>query len=241
MLWLFAPYIDSDVYEIRGEDAVHISKSLRMKPGEELTVCTADGVEHLCKITDITHAEVTVEVISSKPCEQEPSVEVTLYQALTKNDKMDFIIQKAVELGVSRIVPFVSSRCISRPDSKSADKKSERWNKIARQAAMQSRRAKIPQVCEVIGFSQAAEQCKEYDSALIYYELGGEKTGAYIDRQTKQIAVFVGSEGGFEPDEVDTIVKNGGHIATLGKRILRAETAPLAALSVIMYMTGNLG
>lgn len=241
MLWLFAPYIDSDVYEIRGEDAVHISKSLRMKPGEELTVCTADGVEHLCKITDITHAEVAVEVISSKTSEQEPSVEVTLYQALTKNDKMDFIIQKAVELGVSRIVPFVSSRCISRPDSKSADKKSERWNKIARQAAMQSRRAKIPQVCEVIGFSQAAEQCKEYDSALIYYELGGEKTGTYIDSQTKQIAVFVGSEGGFEPDEVDTIVKNGGHIATLGKRILRAETAPLAALSVIMYMTGNLG
>lgn len=240
MLWLFAPAICSHEYQIMGEDAVHISKSLRMRAGEELTICTSDCMQHLCRITDITQRAVTVDVIASKPCEQEPTIEVTLYQALTKNDKMDLIIQKAVELGVHRIVPVISARCISRPDSKSAEKKSERWNKISRQAAMQSRRAIVPFVCDPCSFEEAARQCSLYDSALIYYELGGEKTGSYINNNTKRVAIFVGSEGGFEADEVDMIVKNGGHIATLGKRILRAETAPLAALSVIMYSTGNL-
>lgn len=240
MLWLFAPCIDGDNHTIIGEDALHITKSLRMKQGEELVICTDDGYEHLCEITSLSGTSVEVKRINSKYSEQEPTVKVTLYQALTKGDKMDMIIQKAVELGVSEIVPVVSSRCISRPDGKSSGKKIDRWNKIAKQAAMQSRRAIVPCVKEIISFSQAAVECGEYDSTLIYYEDGGCGTSRLIDKSVHNIAIFVGSEGGFEPEEVAMIQANGGKAATLGKRILRAETAPLAALSVIMLLTGNL-
>lgn len=241
MLWLFTSYIMGENFVINGEDANHISHSLRMKAGEQLMLCTDDGMEHLCEIKEITSDSVRVEVLSSKPCENEPSVKVTLYQALTKSDKMDTIIQKAIELGVYKIVPVISARCISRPDEKSMAKKLERWNKIAKQAAMQSRRGIIPKVENLIEFTECAEKCQEYDAAIVYYELGGESTSGIVQKEkTKNIAVFIGSEGGFEQSEVDLIIKSGGKAGTLGKRILRTETAPLAALSVIMYITGNM-
>lgn len=242
MLWLFAPCINDSKYTICGEDAKHISKSLRMRAGEKLTICTEDGTEHLCEITDITNDSVSVNVISSKPCENEPKVKVTLYQALTKSDKMDIIIQKAVELGVYKVVPMISARCVSRPDEKSLKNKVERWNKIAKQAAMQSRRGIIPEVDNVKSFVQAAADCKEYEAAVVYYELGGEPTADIIPNScTGSIAIYIGSEGGFEQDEVDLILQNGGRAGTLGKRILRTETAPLAALAIIMNITGNMG
>ena len=182
---------------------------------------------------------MTVDVISKKPCENEPDVFVTLYQALPKSDKMDFIVQKCVELGVSRIVPMLSARCVSRPDAKSLAKKRERWQKIALQAAMQSRRGIIPEVCPCVSFQNAAELTKENEQTIIFYEMGGAPVREIIGNKPKTIGMFIGSEGGFEQSEVDLIVKSGGSAATLGKRILRAETAPLAALSVIMYQTGN--
>ncbi len=241
MLWLFVPCINDNNYTIYGEDARHISKSLRMRAGEQLTICTEDGIEHLCEIVSITGESVSVKVIASKLCENEPNVKVTLYQALTKSDKMEVIIQKAVELGVYRIVPMLTARCVSRPDEKSMLKKAERWNKISKQAAMQSRRGIIPIVENVKSFAQAAEECKNYEASVIYYELGGEHTGSIIASNCNgSIAIYIGSEGGFEQDEVDLILQSGGRAGTLGNRILRTETAPLAALAIIMNITGNM-
>lgn len=240
MAWFFTDEnITKNTYALYGENARHISKSLRMKKGEDLTLVTPDGTQCECVISDITSDSTVVEITEKKPCENEPDVFVTLYQALPKSDKMDYIVQKCVELGISKIVPVVSARCISRPDEKSMNKKRERWQKIALQAAMQSRRGIIPEVSECITFSQAAEACKESEKSIIFYELGGEKVRDIIPEKPKSISMFIGSEGGFEQAEVDKVLEAGGKAATLGKRILRAETAPLATLSIIMYQTDN--
>lgn len=240
MAWFFTDEsISADSFVISGENAKHISKVLRMNKGETLTLVTPDRTECLCEISDINAENVIVKVLEKALCQNEPSVEVTLYQALPKGDKMDYIIQKCVELGVTKIVPVVSARCISRPDAKSLAKKQVRWQKIALQAAMQSRRGIVPQVCECVQFSKAAELSKENDKTIIFYEMGGGSVKNILTQTPKSIGIFIGSEGGFEQDEVDRIAADGGEAATLGRRILRCETAPLAALSIIMYQTGN--
>ena len=240
MAWFFSDTeINSNSYIIEGKDAEHISKSLRMKKGEEITLVTPKLIQHNCVIESTSQNQVVVNIRESKPCENEADVEVTLYQALPKGDKMELIIQKAVELGVSKIVPVISARCISRPDRKSLSKKQIRWQKIAKEAAQQSRRGIIPTVENTVTFKQACELAKGNDRNIIFYECGGESVKSLINRKEKTIGIFIGSEGGFEKGEVELITNNGGSAATLGKRILRAETAPLAALSIIMYETGN--
>lgn len=240
MAWFFTQYdIKDDKHIITGENAKHISKVLRMKIGEELTLVTPDNTQCTCEISNINSDSIIVDILSRKPCENEPDVFVTLYQALPKSDKMDYIIQKCVELGVSRIVPVISARCVSRPDNKSLKKKQERWQKIALQAGMQSRRGIIPQVCECVSFKEAVKLSEQNDKNIIFYEMGGESVRKILNEKVKSIGMFVGSEGGFEQSEVDSVIESGGTPATLGKRILRAETAPLAGLSIIMYETGN--
>lgn len=240
MAWFFTDEnINTDSYVLEGENARHISKSLRMKKGEELTLVTPDNTQCECVISEITSDFTVVGIKEKKPCENEPDVLVTLYQALPKGDKMDYIVQKCVELGISRIVPMISARCVSRPDEKSLKKKCERWQKIALQAAMQSRRGIIPQVCECVSFREAAKLADDSELKIIFYEMGGESVKKIIESKPKSIAMFIGSEGGFEPKEVEMITSASGRAATLGKRILRAETAPLAALSIIMYQTDN--
>lgn len=240
MAWFFTQQnITGDKYTLTGENARHISKVLRMRTGEELTLVTPDRIQCECKISSLDGGGVTVDIISQKPCENEPDVFVTLYQALPKGDKMDFIVQKCTELGISRIVPMISARCVSRPDKKSLAKKCERWQKIALQAAMQSRRGIIPEVCHCVSFADAAELTKHNEKTVFFYEMGGESVKNILTDKPKTIGMFIGSEGGFEQSEVDLVTGSGGCAATLGKRILRAETAPLAALSIIMYQTNN--
>ncbi len=239
MAWFFTEEnILTDNYVITGENAKHIEKSLRMKVGEELTLCTPDKTQCNCVITNIAPQQVYVDIKEKFPCENEPDVKITLYQALPKGDKMDYIVQKCVELGVSEIVPVISARCISRPDEKSLKKKITRWQKIALQAAMQSRRGIIPEVKDALTFKQAIQNA-DHDTNIIFYECGGDSIKTIIKDDVKSIGMFIGSEGGFEEQEVQAVLENGGKSATLGKRILRAETAPLAALSIIMYQTGN--
>jgi 16S rRNA (uracil1498-N3)-methyltransferase len=223
---------------ITGENAKHI-RVLRMKNGEELTLVTPNGIQHDCAVADVNQNGVEVDVKESYPCRNEPDVFVTLYQALPKGDKMDYIVQKCVELGVSRIVPVLTDRCVSRPDEKSLRKKRERWQKIALQAAMQSRRGMIPEVTDCLSLRQAAEETKQNDSTVFFYELGGASVKDILREKPKTIGMFIGSEGGFTEDEASLMQASGAHTATLGKRILRAETAPLAALSIIMYQTDN--
>lgn len=240
MVWFFTnEEISTDKYIIQGKDAEHISKSLRMKKGEKITLVTPDKIQHNCVIENTEPALVSVNVAETKDCENEPDVEITLYQALPKGDKMEYIVQKSVELGVTKIVPVISARCISRPDEQSLAKKQARWQKIAKEAAQQSRRGIVPVVENAVSFKNACELSKANDLNIIFYECGGERVKKLIKDKPHTIGIFIGSEGGFEKAEVDMVSKNGGGVATLGKRILRAETAPLAALSIIMYETEN--
>ena len=239
MDWFFVEDI-KDTHIITGEDAQHITKSLRMAVGEVITLCDKNKREHLCRIERISSEGVEVREISESECHGEASVQVTLFAALTKGDKMENVIQKSVELGVYKIVPVLTDRCISRPDSKAAEKKSQRYQKIAQQAAMQSRRAIIPEVTHISELKKIADSLDEFDRVILFYEGGGKPLRELILPEDKKIAIFTGPEGGFEEREVELLTDNGAETATLGKRILRAETAPLAALSAIMFHTGNL-
>lgn len=240
MAWFFSDIEPENFFTFDGEQARHISGSLRMKIGEELTICCGEYI-YPCTIESIDKTSVTVRVNGRQPCENEPKTAVTLFQAMPKGDKMDFIVQKAVELGVTRIVPFISSRCISRPDEKAIAKKTVRWQKIALQAAQQSRRGIIPTVEAAVSFDKAAEEAARLERSVVFYECGGESVSKIISPEVKETGMFIGSEGGFAPEEIEVLKSKGAGVATLGKRILRAETAPLAALSVIMFITGNLG
>ena len=241
MAWFFAnDDITTEYYTIIGEDAAHISRSLRMKVGESLTLCTPDGRRHECEITEVGRDDVTVRVLSSTVCEQEPDVRVSLYIALMKGDKIDDVVQKAVELGAAEITPFLSARCISRPDDKSMAKKVARWQKIADNAASQSRRGIIPKVNPCIALSEIPQAAADTDTAIVFYECGGERLRDIIPENCRSIAIITGAEGGFEQEEIDLLSGGGVKVATLGKRILRAQTAPVAALCAAMLLTGNL-
>lgn len=239
MDWFFTDHI-AETHLITGQDAVHITKSLRKSVGELLTLCDSRQVEHLCQIERITPEGVLVREVSAEECLHEPSVSVTLFAALTKGDKMESVIQKSVELGVHAIVPVLSARCISRPDAKAAEKKRLRYQKIAEQAAMQSRRAIIPQVAAFTDLKDAAKSLSAFDKAIMFYEGGGAPLRSVIPEDCRSLAVFTGPEGGFEETEVTLLSAAQAVTATLGPRILRAETAPLAALAAIMFHTGNL-
>lgn len=236
MPWFFVDEeINSKKFILSGENARHISRSLRMKAGERLTLLSPSKTQHDCEISAVTADSVEVSVRGSKPCENEPEAEVVLYQALPKGDKMELIVQKCVELGITKIVPVISARCVSRPDKKALEKKRLRWQKIAREAAQQSRRGIIPEIAVALSFKEAVEDCRDNGVNLLFYELGGKSIKTVLNNKPKKIGFFIGSEGGFEENEVETALNNGIETATLGKRILRAETAPIAALSIIMY------
>lgn len=239
MNWFFTENFKETAW-VTGEDAVHITRSLRMSVGELITLCDSNGIEHLCKIERICEDGVFVREISQEECQNEPSVSVTLFAALTKGDKFENMIQKAVELGVHTIIPVLTERCISRPDEKNAIKKQQRYQKIAFQAAMQSHRNIVPKIEAVCSIKQAAEKLTDFDTAILFYEGGGKPLTKVIIGGEKSIAVFTGPEGGFAESEVSLLTQNGAVCTTLGKRILRAETAPLAALSIIMFHTGNM-
>lgn len=229
--------VSGNVIHIMGADARHISYSLRMRIGDNITFCR-EGNEMLCRISSITETDVFCDIIETVPSDVEPSVKLTIYQALPKSDKMELIIQKMVELGAYRIVPFISKRCISRPDGKSAAKKHERWQRIAEEAAKQAGRGIIPEVAPIMDMSEALAECNT-DIKLICYENGGSSLSEAGITADKSISVMIGSEGGFERSEVEAAADKGFSPIWLGKRILRCETCPIAVTSVIMNLSGN--
>lgn len=236
----FIDYVPEEQTTIVGDDARHISRSLRMKPGERLVLCDSIGTDYNCEITRISDEGVVVRVLNFCKTVAEPTVKVTIYQGLPKADKMDGIVQKSVETGAVRVVPVLSGRCVSRPDEKSAAKKVARWQKIAEEAAKQSGRGVIPQVSPLMPFRVAVEEAAQNGSILLFYEGGGSSIAQLVNRESGNLAVFIGPEGGFEKSEVDFVLQNGGQIGTLGPRILRTETAPIAALAAIMLASGNM-
>ena len=227
-----------DTFTITGGDARHIALSLRMRVGDALTVCNGRGTDHFCRITALSPDSVTLAVESTAASESEPSVAVTLYQGLPKGDKLERIVQKAVELGVSRIVPVVTARSIAKESARDA-KKTARLQKIANEAAGQSGRGILPQVETPISFAAAAARMAT-EKTVVLYEGGGAPLRETLKDAPRALSLFVGPEGGIAPDEVETLLQNGAQAATLGPRILRCETAPIAALAAVMVLTGNM-
>ena len=223
---------------IAGADALHIAKALRMRPGEALTLCDGKGTDFDGVLETVTDRQVTVRISASRPSQAEPTLAVTLYQGLPKGDKMDWIIQKAVELGVTAVVPVATRRSVARLEGK-ADKKQERWQRIAAEAAGQCGRGMLPSVERPLSWSQALSRLSG-EPALVFYEGGGRPLRELVTPSTRRLSVFVGPEGGFDPEEIDAIRRQGGGVATLGPRILRCETAPLAALTLLMHLSGNM-
>ena len=236
----FTQTISAEGGIISGDDAKHISRVLRMKVGELLTACDTKGYDYDCLIESLSDREVSLRVLEVRPSQSEPDVRVSLYQAMPKGDKLELIIQKAVELGVDSITPVMTRRCVSKPDSKSMAKKLEPYNRIALEAAKQSGRGKVPQVCPMLDLPQALDEMAQTSCPILFYENATAPAKQVIDGAGKEIAVLIGSEGGFDESEVELAIQKGCQVLSLGKRILRCETAPLAALSIIMFETGNM-
>lgn len=225
---------------ITGDDARHIARVLRMKVGDPLTVCDTKGYDYECMIEALDDHQVQLKVLDVLPSQSEPTVKVHLYQAMPKADKLELIVQKAVELGVDAITPVMTRRCVSKPDQKSMAKKLERYNRIALEAAKQSGRGKVPQVLPMLELPAALAQMQQADCAILFYENATAPARQVIQQAGKEIAVLIGAEGGFDEEEVLQAQQAGCQVLSLGKRILRCETAPLAALSIIMFETGNM-
>ena len=225
---------------ITGNDVNHIKNVLRMKPGEEIAVSNGvDGKEYRCGITSIEEDRVVCELRFVKEDGMELPSRVYLFQGLPKADKMELIIQKAVELGVYEIIPVATKRCVVKLEDKKAGAKIARWQGIAEAAAKQSKRRIVPLVNNVMSFKEAVAKAASMDVKLIPYELaeGMAHTKSLINelKPGQDIAVFIGPEGGFEEAEIDLALSAGIEPVTLGKRILRTETAGFTVMAWIMY------
>ena len=229
-----------DFLVLTGENAQH-AKVLRLKQGEEVLVCDGQGTECLCAVSDVSPGQISLVVKSRQESANEAAVKVSVYMAFPKADKLEHVIQKATELGAYEIVAFPSARCISKPDEKSLKKKLERWQKIAASAAEQSGRGRIPEVLTLPSYQAALERAAKADKALLFYENEQATTlkMALSHSSYTTVSLLTGPEGGLEELEVEKAKDAGLQVCTLGKRILRCETAPLCALSAVMYDAGE--
>ena len=235
-----AQEMQGDFLVLTGSNAEH-AKVLRLKNGENILVCDGEGNECVCTVSDVSPGQISLVVQKRQVSLSEPSVKASIYMAFPKADKLEHVIQKATELGAYEIVAFPSARCVSRPDEKSLHKKQERWQKIAASAAEQSGRGLVPQVVVLGSYQQALKRAGECDLAILFYENERATTlkMALEAKNFTSISLLTGPEGGLEPREVEMAKDAGFQICTLGSRILRCETAPLCALSAVMYATGE--
>lgn len=224
---------------LTGENADH-AKVLRLKCGEQVLVCDGVRYECVCTVSDVSPGQISLVVNNRKENDSEPRVKVSVFVAFPKADKLEHVIQKATELGAARIIAYPSARCISKPDDKALKKKMERWQKIAASAAEQSGRGCIPEVLVLNSFKDALLKAREAEKAILFYENEQALTLQMSLRSSfETVSLLTGPEGGYEETEVKLAKDMGIEICTLGKRILRCETAPLCALSAVMYATGE--
>lgn len=225
---------------LTGENAAH-ARVLRLKCGEEVLICDGMGNECVCTVSDMNSGQICLVVNSRQESVSEPKVLASVYMAFAKGDKLEHVIQKATELGAYEIVAFPSNRCVSRPDEKSLLKKLERWQKIAASAAEQSGRGRIPLVLTVDSYQAALERATKADKAILFYENERAVTFhmALEEKPFSTVSLLTGPEGGLDEKEVEAAKEAGLQICTLGNRILRCETAPLCALSALMYAVGE--
>lgn len=237
--------IDEEVHQIHitGSDVNHISNVLRMKTGEELWISDGSKYEYRCTIESFEPDEVLLHIVYSQEPEYELPCRIYLFQGLPKADKMELIIQKAVELGAYEIIPVETKRCVVKLDGKKSAKKTARWQQIAESAAKQSKRMLIPNVHQVLTFREALKYAESMDIRLVPYELarGMQETKEILGaiEPGQSVGIFIGPEGGFEEKEIEAAIEGGAKPITLGRRILRTETAGLAILSVLMFQLEN--
>ena len=231
---------EDDILVLPGENAQH-AKVLRLREEEQVQICDGEGREALCTVVSAGPGEYTLRVVERRESSSEAAVRVSVYMAFPKGDKLEHVIQKATELGAFEIVVFPSARCVSRPDEKSLRKKLERWQKIAASAAEQSGRGRIPQVLALASYQQALDRAAKADQALLFYENEHAVTlrMALQSKTYSTVSLLTGPEGGLEEKEVEQARRSGLQVCTLGRRILRCETAPLCALSAVMYDAGE--
>ncbi len=231
---------DSGSYTLTGQNAAH-AQVLRLKAGERVTLCDGKGLDYPASVMEASRSEILLSVDAPVPSTAEARVAVTVYMAYAKSDKLEHVIQKATELGAAELVAFPTARCVSRPDSKGLEKKLERWQKIAQSAAEQSRRGLIPQITALSSYSEALKRAAQAEKAIFLYENERSRTlrQSLEDGSFHTLSLMTGPEGGFEPAEAEQAAQHGLEICTLGPRILRCETAPLCALSAVMYAAGE--
>ena len=229
-----------DFMVLTDENAAH-AKVLRIKAGEKVTVCDGQGREALCTVSDVSPGLISLVVDEETASAGEARIRATVYMAFPKGDKLEHVIQKATELGAYEIVAFPSARCVSRPDEKSLKKKLDRWQKIAASAAEQSGRGRIPKVRVLSSYREALKDAACAELSILFYENERATTlsMALSECDYKSVSLLTGPEGGLEPSEVNQASEAGLRICTLGSRILRCETAPLCALSAVMYHCGE--
>lgn len=233
--------IDNDKITIIGPDVKHIVNVLRMKKAEEILIGDKETLKnYIVKIEEIEKEKIITSIVEILNTNTESNVEIDLYQGLPKADKMELIIQKTTEIGISNIIPVDMVRCVVKLDEKDAKKKIERWQKIAEGAAKQSKRDIIPKIENKLKLKEVANKIKEYDIFIVAYEEEGTKTLKQVlkeleDKNNYKIGILVGPEGGIDSKEIENLKENGAIIVTLGKRILRTETAPIAMVSNILY------
>ena len=225
---------------ITGADVNHIRNVLRMRADEEVLIADGQGAEYRCKLTDLSENEVRAQILWKLDGNAELASAVTLFQGLPKSDKMDLIVQKCVELGVDRIVPVSTKRAVVKLDAKKEETRLKRWNTISESAAKQSGRGVIPEISGVMSFEKALEEAKKLEVLLIPYERAEHmaETRRVMGeiRPGQSVGVFIGPEGGFEESEVEEAVAAGARAITLGRRILRTETAGLAVMAMLGYL-----
>ena len=228
---------------ITGSDVNHIKNVLRMKPEETILISSGESLEYTCYIRELKEEEIIAHIMYVQESGYELPSRLYLFQGLPKSDKMELIIQKAVELGAFQVIPVSMKRCVVKLDEKKADAKIKRWQGIAEAAAKQSKRGVIPTVAPVMSYVQAVKTASEMDLKLVPYELaeGMPQTKQLIEsaRPGQQIAIFIGPEGGFDPEEIRLATEAGIQPITLGKRILRTETAGFTTIAWLMYQLEN--
>lgn len=231
--------ISGDKIRIEGGDVNHMKNVLRMKLHEKAEISDGESRTYLCEVEAYEEDVAVLHILEEMEADTEPASKLYLFQGLPKSDKMELIVQKAVELGVYQVIPVAMKRSVVRLDDKKAAKKADRWNSIAESAAKQAGRSRIPEVTMPLSYKEVLKMAEELDVTLLPYELaGGMKVTREVIRQIKSgqsVGIFIGPEGGFEPEEVDAAVSMGAKVITLGRRILRTETAGLATLAVLMF------
>lgn len=232
---------EEEIWIADSQDVNHIRNVLRMKKGEKVSLCCeAKGKEYICSIEEIESDIVKAAIIDINGESRELPVKITLFQGLPKSDKMEMIIQKAVELGVYEVIPVITARAVVKLDAKKEASKQKRWQTIAESAAKQSKRMVIPEIHSVMKFSEAVNYAEELDIRFIPYELA--ENMAHTKKLFEQIepgqsiGIFIGPEGGFTPEEIELAMNHQVQPITLGKRILRTETAGMTVLSILMFL-----